>query len=92
MVAVYRISYIFSLSEAYEVIGDEDKRKQYDAYGSAGSGNQLLCQLKDSDMRVGTGMVLKLAQKSYVCSTVHCINTVNFLQCFDLDINLTLKN
>jgi DnaJ-class molecular chaperone len=29
----------FLCSEAYEVLGDEDKRKQYDAYGSAGSGN-----------------------------------------------------
>jgi DnaJ-class molecular chaperone len=65
------LSYFCSLSEAYEVIGDEDKRKQYDAYGSAGSGNQLLRQLKDSDMRVSTGMVLKLAQKANLCSTVH---------------------
>jgi DnaJ-class molecular chaperone len=84
--------YIFSLSEAYEVIGDEDKRKQYDAYGSAGSGNQLLRQLKDSEMIVGTGMVFKLAQKANLGSIVHYINTLHLLQCFDLDINLTLKN
>ena len=31
---VYRTHF----SEAYEVLGDEDKRKQYDAYGTAGAG------------------------------------------------------
>ena len=30
--------YLTHFSEAYEVLGDEDKRKQYDAYGTAGAG------------------------------------------------------
>jgi hypothetical protein len=66
----YLSYFCYLLSEAYEVIGDEDKRKQYDAYGSAGSGNPLLRQLKDNDMMLR--IVFSTVGKLYTYPKVSC--------------------